>query len=124
MTDSARSSGAELRETLDAAGELRARADRLRMVAQRLDDDAAMLEGDANSNGHQVIRGRQITERLLELTGPGEEIHYRELERLLSAAGYVPFGANPTNSLLAALQRSREFKSIGSRTGRYRRWKR
>lgn len=83
-----------------------------------------MLEGDANSNGHEIVKGRQIINQLLRLTRPGAEDHYTDLQRLLAAAGYVPYGVNPTNSLLSALQRSREFNSVGSRTGIYRRWKR
>lgn len=116
----------------------RQRADRLRALANHLDelagrDEHALreLEGvlglAAQLQIEQLDRelgGKRLQEiavavlaREVEL---GQAVHYRDWYALLCAAGYRARGKDPLASFLAQINRAEQVEPIGSRTGRYR----
>lgn len=100
---------------------MRARAQKLRTLADRLDNDAMALEHGPETNGLEILGGREITERLEDFIEPGGVVHYADADRLLRAAGFMANGKDARQTILAALERSPYWTRQGSRTGKYRR---
>lgn len=109
------------RETIEAAAELRAGATRLRKIADRLAREAEELEVEVYGSESTILRGRDIVDKVLQLTEPGQEFHYTAALRLIRAAGFTAAGVDPEATFLASINRAPEFERIGTRTGRYRR---
>jgi hypothetical protein len=118
--------------------EARERANRLRDLAQHLDERAsqderalAELEGVLGLADQlrieqldQKLGGRRLEEIAVAVlareTTPGQTVHYRDWYALLCAAGYRVNGRDPLASFLAQINRSAKVESLGGRTGRYR----
>lgn len=58
-----------------------------------------------------------VARAVLEQSGKQQPIHYSDLRDLIHLAGYTIAGVDPQATLLAALGRSKEWESIGGRTG-------
>jgi hypothetical protein len=115
----------------------RAQADRLRELADRIEEQTARDEGlllemeeilglapqmrlealDRRLGGRRL---REIAVSVLESQPEsGREIHYRDWYALLEAAGYRIAGRDPLATFLAAVRRSERVQAVGSRSGRY-----
>lgn len=119
-------------------GEARERADRLRKLAEHLDDQARKdehalgeLEGALGLAAQMQIEhldkelgGRRLQEIAVEVLSreaePGQAVHYRDWYALMCAAGYRVRGKNPLASFLAQISRAEQVESLGARSGRYR----
>lgn len=119
-------------------GEARQRADRLRTLAEHLDEQAGRdehtlreLEGAlglaAQLQIEQLDRelgGKRLQEIAVTVLAreiqPGQAVHYREWYALLCAAGYRARGKDPLASFLAQINRADRVEPIGGRSGRYR----
>jgi hypothetical protein len=119
-------------------GEARQRADRLRTLAEHLDEQAGRdehtlreLEGALGLAAQLQIEqlDRELGgKRLLEIAiavlareiQPGQAVHYREWYALLCAAGYRARGKDPLASFLAQINRADRIEPMGGRSGRYR----
>jgi hypothetical protein len=118
--------------------EARERADRLRQLAEHLDEQARRdehalqeLEGvlglSAQLQIEQLDRelgGKRLQEIAVQVLSreiqPGQAVHYRDWYVLLCAAGYRARGKDPLASFLAQINRSDDVEPLGSRSGRYR----
>jgi hypothetical protein len=115
----------------------RAQADRLRVLADRIEEQTARDEGllqemeeilglapqmpfealDRRLGGQRL---REIAVAVLESQpDSGREIHYRDWYALLEAAGYQVSGRDPLATFLAAVRRCDRVQAVGSRSGRY-----
>lgn len=121
-----------------SVGEGRERADRLRKLADHLEEQArkdeyalSQLEGAlglaAQLQIEQLDRelgGRRLQEIAVEVLSremePGQAVHYKDWYALLCAAGYRVRGKNPLASFLAQVSRAEQVESVGARSGRYR----
>lgn len=122
----------------ERVAEARNRADRLRALAEHLDDQASHderalrgLEGALGMAAQLQIEqldrefgGKRLQEIAVEVLSreirPGQAIHYRDWYALLCAAGYRARGKDPLASFLAQINRAEGVESLGGRTGRYR----
>lgn len=118
--------------------ETRARAERLRQLADHLAEQArrdeyvlAELEGAlglaAQLRIEQLDRelgGRRLQELAISVLQrelePGQTVHYRDWYALLCAAGYRARGKDPLASFLAQINRAEQVEAVGGRSGRYR----
>jgi len=119
-------------------GEARTRAQRLRALAEHLEEQAsadehmlAQLEGVVGLTAQLQIEqldhelgGRRLREIAVEVLSreikPGQAVHYREWYALLCAAGYRARGKDPLASFLAQINRTEGVEPLGGRSGRYR----
>jgi hypothetical protein len=119
-------------------GEARERADRLRRLADHVEERAAAdehilreLEGAMGMRAQlqieqldRTLRGRRLAEVAVAILRrerrPGQPIHYREWFALLTAAGFTASGKDPLASFLAQVSRTPEVEAVGDRSGRYR----
>ncbi len=117
--------------------EQRERADRLRVLADRLDENAArdehllgelsaLLGREAQLRLEDLdprLRGQRLRDVAVDIlhreVGPGQPIHYKEWFGLLEAAGHRVGGRDPLATFLAQVHRAGEVESIGQRTGRF-----
>jgi hypothetical protein len=118
--------------------EARQRADKLRALADHLDEQASRdehalceLEGAlgiaAQLQIEQLDRelgGRRLQEIAVAVLAreikPGQAVHYRDWYALLRAAGYRARGKDPLASFLAQVSRAERIEPIGARSGLYR----
>lgn len=118
--------------------EARQRADRLRMLADHLDEQAGRdehtlreLEGALGLAAQLQIEeldrelgGKRLQEIAVAVLArkiqPGQAVHYRDWYALLCAAGYRARGKDPLASFLAQINRADRVEPIGGRSGRYR----
>ncbi len=118
--------------------EQRERADRLRLLADQLDQNAgrdehllgefaALLGKDPQLRLEDLdarLRGQRLREVAVQVlrreVGPGRPIHYKQWYGLLTAAGYRVAGRDPVATFLAQVHRAGAVERIGNRTGRYR----
>jgi hypothetical protein len=116
----------------------RAQADRLRILADRIEEQTARDEGlllemeEILGLAPQMrfealdrrLSGRRLREMAVEVLErhpeSGREIHYRDWYALLEAAGYSVAGRDPVATFLAAVRRSDRVRAVGGRSGRYR----
>jgi hypothetical protein len=119
-------------------GDARQRAERLRSLADHLDEQASRdehalreLEGvlglSAQLQIEQLDRelgGKRLQEIAVAVLArevePGQAVHYRDWYALLCVAGYRVRGKDPLASFLSQINRAEAVEPIGSRTGRYR----
>ncbi len=117
--------------------EQRERADRLRMLADQLDENArrdehllrelaAVLGKDPQLRIEDLderLRGQRLREVAIEIlgreVGPGQAIHYRQWYGLLTAAGHRVAGRDPVATFLVQIQRADGVERVGQRSGRY-----
>ncbi len=115
----------------------RERADQLRMLADRLEDNAsrdehllgelaALLGRDAQLRLEDLdprLKGQRLREVAVEIlsreVGPGRPIHYKQWYGLLNAAGHKVGGRDPLATFLAQVHRAPNVKSVGRRSGRF-----
>jgi hypothetical protein len=115
----------------------RAQADRLRGLADRIEEQTARDEGLLQEMEEILglapqmrfealdrrLGGRRLREIALavlkELPDSGREIHYRDWYALLEAAGYGVAGRDPLATFLAQIRRIDIVEPIGGRSGRY-----
>ena len=118
-------------EQRDRAERVRALADRLEENAARdehlLGELAAILGRDAQLRLGDLdprLRGQHLREVALEIlrreVGPGAPIHYKEWYGLLLAAGHKVGGRDPVATFLAQVHRCEDVENVGRRTGRFR----
>jgi hypothetical protein len=118
--------------------EQRERADRVRALADQLEENAArdehllgelaaLLGREAQLRLEDLdrrLRGQRLREVALEIlrreVGPGAPIHYKEWYGLLLAAGHKVGGRDPVATFLAQVHRCDDVERIGRRTGRFR----
>jgi hypothetical protein len=117
--------------------ERRERADRLRVLADRLEENAArdehllgelsaLLGREAQLRLEDLdprLRGQRLRDVAVEIlhreVRPGQPIHYKEWFGLLEAAGHRVGGRDPLATFLAQVHRAAGVESIGQRTGRF-----
>lgn len=115
----------------------RDRAERLRTLADHLDEQAerdehllgelrAALGLDPQLRIEDLdrrLKGRRLREVASEIlsreVGPGTPIHYKQWYGLLRQAGFVVGGRDPIATFLAQVQRTPNVVRVGSRTGIY-----
>ena len=115
----------------------REQADRLRELAERIDeqtcrDEALLLEmeellGVAPQMRLEALDRRLGGRRLREMAvtvlerqpDSGREIHYRDWYQLLMQAGYSVAGKDPLATFLAQIRRIERVAPVGHRSGRY-----
>lgn len=118
--------------------EARVRADRLRRLADHVEERAAAdehilreLEGALGMRAQlqidqldRALGGRRLAEVAVAILRreilPGEAVHYRDWFALLNAAGFRVNGKDPLASFLAQVSRAPEVEPLGDRSGRYR----
>lgn len=128
---------AEYASLLTRVVEQRERADRLRVLADRLEENAArdehllgelsaLLGREAQLRLEDVdprLRGQRLRDVAVAIlhreVGPGQPIHYKEWFGLLEAAGHRVGGRDPLATFLAQVHRAAGVESIGQRTGRF-----
>lgn len=112
-------------------------AERLRVFADRIDDqtarDRSLLAQLESALGRAVqlsiddLDGRLRGQRLLDVAvtlleeeiGRGIPIHYRDWFQILIDHGHKVGGKDPVATFLAQLNRSQVVESLGGRSGRY-----
>jgi hypothetical protein len=117
--------------------EQRERAERLRVLADQLEENAsrdehllrelaAVLGTDPQLRIEDLderLRGQRLREVAIEIlgrhVGPGQAIHYRQWYGLLTAAGYRVAGRDPVATFLIQIQRADGIERVGQRSGRY-----
>lgn len=117
--------------------EQRERAERLRLLADQLEENAsrdehilrelaALLGKDPQLRLEDLderLRGQRLREVAIEIlsreVGPGQAIHYRQWYGLLTAAGYRVAGRDPLATFLIQIQRADGIQRVGQRSGRY-----
>jgi hypothetical protein len=122
----------------ERTGDARHRANRLRALADHLDEQASQdehalreLEGvlglAAQLRIEQLDRqlgGKRLQEIAVVVLAreiqPGQAVHYREWYALLCAAGYRVRGKDPLASFLSQINRAERVEPVGGRSGRYR----
>src|SRR5690349_2283959 len=115
----------------------RAQADRLRELADHIEEQTARDEGLLRDMEEILglapqmrlealdrrLRGRRLREIAVAVLesqpDSGREIHYRDWYALLEAAGYQVAGRDPLATFLAAVRRCDRVQAVGSRSGRY-----
>jgi hypothetical protein len=115
----------------------RERADRLRLLAEQAEEQAARDERALREIEELLglapqmrlehldrrLRGQRLREVAVEVLAErhptGEPIHYREWYELLRQAGYAVGGRDPLATFLAQVNRSSRVRRIGRRTGLY-----
>jgi hypothetical protein len=118
--------------------EARTRADRLRVLANHLDEQASRdehllreLEGAVGLSAQLQIEqldrelgGKRLQEIAVAVLAqeirPGQAVHYRDWYALFRAAGYSARGKDPLTSFLAQISRAHGIEPVGGRSGRYR----
>lgn len=118
--------------------EQRERAERVRALAEQLEENAArdehLLGELATLLGREGqlrledldprLRGQHLREVALEIlrrdVGRGAPIHYKEWYGLLLAAGHKVGGRDPVATFLAQIHRCDDVEAIGRRTGRFK----
>ena len=118
--------------------EARERADRLRRLADHVEQQAAAdehilgeLEGALGMRAQlqieeldRALRGRRLAEVAVAVlrreVQPGQAVHYRDWFALLKAAGFAVSGKDPLATFLAQVSRAPEVEAVGERSGRYR----
>lgn len=118
--------------------EQRERADRVRALADRLEENAnrdehllgelaALLGRDAQLRLEDLderLRGQRLREVAVEILrreiGPGAPVHYKDWYGLLVAAGHKVGGRDPVATFLAQAHRCDQVESLGRRSGRFR----
>jgi hypothetical protein len=118
--------------------EQRERAERVRALADQLEENAArdehllgelvaLLGREAQLRLEDLdprLRGQRLREVALEIlrreVGPGAPIHYKQWYDLLIAAGHRVGGRDPVATFLAQIHRCTEVEHTGGRTGRFR----
>ena len=128
----------EYRALATQVHEQRERADRLRTLADRLEDNAtrdehllrelaALLGRDPQMRLDDLderLRGQRLRRVAVEIlrreVGPGAPIHYRQWYELLVAAGHSVGGRDPRATFLTQVHRCEQVERIGQRTGRFR----
>ncbi|MEJ7655737.1 MAG: hypothetical protein WKF33_01760 [Thermoleophilaceae bacterium] len=116
----------------------RDQAERLRLLAERIEEKTAVdevsledLRGQLGTAAQLRIddfdrrlggqRLERIAIRLLEDSrGEGAEIHYREWFDLIQGEGYTVGGRDPVATFLTQLHRATRVETVGKRSGRYR----
>lgn len=116
----------------------RERANRLRRLAEHVDEQAAAdehilreLEGALGMRAQLQIEqldlalsGKRVAEVAVAVArrelSPGQVIHYKEWFALLQAAGFRVNAKNPLASFLAHISRAPEVEAVGNRSGEYR----
>jgi hypothetical protein len=116
----------------------RTRADRLRKLADHLDEQASRdehalseLEGALGMAAQlqieqldQELGGKRLQEIAVSVLSreiaPGQAVHYRDWYALFCAAGYRARGKDPLASFLAQINRSEQVEPVGARSGKYR----
>lgn len=116
----------------------RARGDRLRRLAEHVEQQAAAdehtlreLEGALGMRAQLQIEqldlalsGKRVAEVAVAVAKrelcPGQVIHYKEWFALLQAAGFSVNGKDPLASFLAHISRAPEVEALGNRSGQYR----
>ena len=129
---------AEYTALLAQVVEQRERADRLRALADRVEENAtadehlvgelaALIGRDPQMRLEDLdrrLRGERLREVALEIlrreVGPGAPIHYKEWYGLLVAAGHKIGGRDPVATFLTQAHRCDGVEHIGQRTGRFR----
>lgn len=129
---------AEYASVLAQVVEQRARAERLRALADRLEENAArdehllaelsgLLGRDPQLRLEDLdprLRGQRLREVAVEVlrreVGPGQPIHYKQWYGLLETAGHKVGGRDPLATFLAQVHRAPAVESVGRRTGRFR----
>jgi hypothetical protein len=119
-------------------GDARLRANRLRALAEHLEEQASQdehmlseLEGTLGLAAQLQIEhldhelgGKRLQEIAVEVLArelqPGQAVHYRDWYALLCAAGYRARGKEPLASFLAQINRAERVEPVGGRSGRYR----
>jgi hypothetical protein len=119
-------------------GEIRGRADRLRALADHLDEQARRdeyalreFEGALGLAAQLQIEqldhelgGKRLQEIAVAVLSreiqPGQAVHYRDWYALLCAAGYSARGKDPLASFLAQINRAERVEPVGGRSGLYR----
>jgi hypothetical protein len=122
----------------ERVAEARERAERLRTLAEHLDEQAGRderalreLEGVLGLSAQLQIEaldrelgGQRLAEIAVALLerelAPGQAVHYRDWYALLCRAGYRVRGKNPLASFLAQVARSEQVEPVGRRSGRYK----
>jgi len=115
----------------------RAQADRLRILADRIEEQTVRDEGLLQEMEEILglapqmrfealdrrLGGRRLREMALivleQLPDSGREIHYKDWYALLEAAGYSVSGRDPLATFLAQVRRIDEVEPVGGRSGRY-----
>lgn len=128
----------EYRALVSQVVEQRERADRLRVLADQIEENAArdehllgelcaLLGKDPQLRLEDLdarLRGQRLREVAIEILrreiGPGQPIHYKQWYGLLTSAGYRVAGRDPVATFLAQVHRAEGVERIGARTGRYR----
>lgn len=128
----------EYRALVAQVTEQRERADRLRALADQVEENAArdehLLQEVAALLGRdpqlrledldERLRGQRLREVAVEVlrrqVGPGQPIHYKQWYGLLTAAGHKVSGRDPVATFLAQVARAPEIERVGARSGRYR----
>lgn len=116
----------------------REQADRLRLLANQLEEQTArdehLLEELAAVLGLSAqlriddlssrLRGRRLQEVAVQILGArwgvDREIHYKEWFDLVQAEGHRVGGKDPVATFLAQIHRAPGIERLGSRTGLYR----
>lgn len=129
---------AEYSSLLKQVVEQRERADRLRALADRVEENAArdehllgevaaLIGRDSQLRLEDLdprLKGQSLREVAVVVLrreiGPGEPIHYKNWFTLLEAAGHKIGGKDPLATFLAQVHRSEDVESIGRRSGQFR----
>jgi hypothetical protein len=127
----------ECRDLAARISQHRERADRLRLLATYLDEQAdrdeyllGELRGalglDPQLRLEQLdrrLRGRRLREVALEIlaseVGPWRPIHYKQWYSLVCGAGFTVGGRDPLATFLAQVHKASEVARVGSRSGLY-----
>lgn len=122
----------------DRLSEARGRADRLRRLADHVEQQVAHdehilceLEGALGMRAQlqieqldRALSGRRVAEVAVAVLKrerePGQAVHYRDWFALLHATGFRVSGRNPLASFLSQVSRSPEVEAVGDRSGKYR----
>lgn len=99
---------------------LREQASRLRRMADDLNDQANVVEGELSDR--PIITGKDLADAavIVLLFHGGEGMHYRDLlARVEDETGRRVRGVDPSATFLATIYRDPRIVSCGSRTGRY-----
>ncbi len=127
----------EYRALVVQVTEQRERAERLRSLADQIEENAsrdehvlgeitALIGKDPQLRLEDLddrLRGQRLREVAIDVlrreVGPGQAIHYKQWYGLLTEAGYTVAGRDPLATFLVQVHRAGEVERIGNRTGRY-----
>jgi hypothetical protein len=128
----------EYRALVGRVAAQREQAERLRALAERVEEQTARDErllqemeellGLAPQMRMEALNSRLRGQRLQEIAievlrqqvGSGQEIHYRDWYLLLLEAGYQVGGKDPLATFLVQVHRAPHVERVGRRTGKYR----